>query len=53
MGRKVEPSEMEDLPAEAHLTGQQLCEAIRQYSLAQYGLMAKSCLEQLGCPRNR
>ena len=48
MGRKVGPTEMEDLPPEAHLTGQQLCESIRQYALAQYGLMAKVVLNSWG-----
>lgn len=48
MGRKVDPNEADDLPAEAHLTGQQLCEAIRQYALAQYGLMAKIVLNSWG-----
>tara|TARA_B100000700_G_scaffold64608_3_gene71264 strand:- start:1881 stop:2327 length:447 start_codon:yes stop_codon:yes gene_type:complete len=37
-----------DLPEEAHLTGQQLCEAIRQYSLAQFGYMAKTVLNSWG-----
>lgn len=30
---------------ERHLTGQQLCEAIRQYSLSQFGYMAKVVLK--------
>ncbi len=30
---------------ERHLTGQQLCEAIRQYSINQYGYMARVVLE--------
>jgi uncharacterized repeat protein (TIGR04138 family) len=34
--------------AERHLTGQQLCEAIRQYALDQYGMMAKSVLNSWG-----
>ena len=34
--------------AERHLTGQQLCEASRQYALDQYGLMAKKVLESWG-----
>ncbi|MCC7086269.1 MAG: hypothetical protein IT427_14800 [Pirellulales bacterium] len=33
---------------ERHLTGQQLCEAIRQFALDQYGLMAKSVLNSWG-----
>jgi uncharacterized repeat protein (TIGR04138 family) len=31
-----------------HLTGQELCEAIRQYALEQYGYMAKCVLNQWG-----
>jgi uncharacterized repeat protein (TIGR04138 family) len=34
--------------AERHLTGQQLCEAIRQYALDQYGLLAKPVLNSWG-----
>lgn len=33
---------------ENHITGQQLCEAIRQYSLQQYGYMAKTVLNTWG-----
>jgi uncharacterized repeat protein (TIGR04138 family) len=33
---------------ERHLTGQQLCEAIRQYALEQYGRMAKCVLNSWG-----
>lgn len=33
---------------EHHITGQQLCEAIRQYSLNQYGYMAKVVLNSWG-----
>jgi len=33
---------------EHHLTGQQLCEAIRQYALEQYGYMAKVVLNNWG-----
>ena len=34
--------------AERHLTGQELCEAIRLYALEQYGYMAKSVLNYWG-----
>ncbi|MEM8864865.1 MAG: Minf_1886 family protein [Planctomycetota bacterium] len=34
--------------AERHVTGQDLCEAIRQYALSQYGLLAKSVLNHWG-----
>ncbi len=33
---------------ERHLTGQQLCEAIRLYALEQYGYMAKTVLNNWG-----
>ena len=33
---------------EQHLTGQQLCDAIRQYAISQYGLMAKTVLNSWG-----
>jgi len=48
------PAESEDEPegggreSERHLTGQQLCEAIRQYALEQYGYMAKCVLNSWG-----
>jgi uncharacterized repeat protein (TIGR04138 family) len=35
-------------PAERHLTGQELCEAIRQYALEQYGYMARCVLDSWG-----
>jgi uncharacterized repeat protein (TIGR04138 family) len=31
-----------------HITGQQLCEAIRRYAVEQYGMMAKSVLNEWG-----
>lgn len=34
--------------AERHLTGQELCEAIRRYALDQFGLMAKCVLNSWG-----
>jgi uncharacterized repeat protein (TIGR04138 family) len=34
--------------SERHLTGQQLCEAIRQYAVDQYGLMAETVLKNWG-----
>jgi uncharacterized repeat protein (TIGR04138 family) len=40
------PSEEEQ--AEQHLTGQQLCEAIRRYAQEQYGYMAKCVLNSWG-----
>jgi len=53
--RASEPGEDEPDPEpdseqrpERHLTGQQLCEAIRRYALQQYGLMAKVVLADWG-----
>jgi len=43
-----EPAESGERPPERHLTGQELCEAIRQYALEEYGYMAKSVLNSLG-----
>jgi uncharacterized repeat protein (TIGR04138 family) len=37
-----------DKRAERHLTGQQLCEAIRQFALEQFGYMAKCVLNSWG-----
>lgn len=48
------PEPVEHDPAEGpqrHLTGQQLCEAIRQYSLEQYGYLAKCVLNSWGIHR--
>jgi uncharacterized repeat protein (TIGR04138 family) len=48
-GKEKEKPESEQEPeTERHLTGQQLCEAIRQYALEQYGLMAKCVLNSWG-----
>ncbi len=43
-----EPEEGGAKEAERHLTGQQLCEAIRQYALEQYGYMAECVLNSWG-----
>jgi uncharacterized repeat protein (TIGR04138 family) len=40
--------EEEESGGEQHVTGQELCEAIRQYALQQYGYMAKSVLNHWG-----
>jgi uncharacterized repeat protein (TIGR04138 family) len=37
-----------EVEEERHITGQQLCEAIRQFALEQYGGMAKSVLAHWG-----
>lgn len=38
----------EEPPPGAHLTGQQLCEAVRQFALQQYGYLAKLVLNRWG-----
>ncbi|MBX3422060.1 MAG: hypothetical protein KF752_10955 [Pirellulaceae bacterium] len=38
----------EDGEGEHHINGQQLCEAIRQYALSQFGYMAKTVLNSWG-----
>jgi uncharacterized repeat protein (TIGR04138 family) len=43
-----ETSEEGGPQVEQHLTGQQLCEAIRLYAVQQYGLMAKTVLNSWG-----
>ncbi len=48
LGRASQSSSDEESPQEAHLTGQQLCQAIRQYALEQYGYMAKWVLGTWG-----
>ena len=42
------PSGDESDGTERHLTGQQLCEAIRRYAVDQYGMLAKSVLNSWG-----
>ena len=44
MGKPSETPES----AESHLTGQQLCEAIRIYAIEQFGLMARAVLQNWG-----
>ncbi len=52
MGQATEEAaESEDIQAEAHLTGQQLCQAIRVYSIEQFGLMARVVLNNWGITR--
>jgi uncharacterized repeat protein (TIGR04138 family) len=41
-------SELDEIPAESHLTGQQLCEAIRLFAGDRFGLMAKVVLNSWG-----
>jgi uncharacterized repeat protein (TIGR04138 family) len=51
--RVSEPASEDDTDEEArqpqrHVTGQELCEAIRQYALREYGFMAKTVLNSWG-----
>ncbi|MEM7312259.1 MAG: Minf_1886 family protein [Planctomycetota bacterium] len=48
MGSDQPPVDAEGDEVEKHLTGQQLCEAIRQYAIEQYGLMAQTVLKNWG-----
>jgi uncharacterized repeat protein (TIGR04138 family) len=52
MGLGVAPprddEEDEDDEAERHVTGQQLCRAIQQYAIQQYGLLARNVLRHWG-----
>jgi uncharacterized repeat protein (TIGR04138 family) len=51
LGMGAAPSHEESEPPsghERHLTGQELCEAIRLYALDQYGYMAKCVLNSYG-----
>ncbi len=42
------PAADTDDEPERHVTGQQLCEAIRQYAIQQYGMLAKNVLSEWG-----
>ena len=44
----AEEEDPEQSPPERHVTGQQLCEAIRQYAVEQYGYLAKVVLNSWG-----
>jgi uncharacterized repeat protein (TIGR04138 family) len=46
LGRPLSDDPDDEL--QRHVTGQQLCEAIRRYAVQQYGLMAKSVLNEWG-----
>ncbi|NLX56275.1 MAG: hypothetical protein GXY58_14295 [Planctomycetaceae bacterium] len=48
MGQPAQASEADDPQPEAHLTGQQLCEAIRIYAIEQFGLMSRVVLNNWG-----
>lgn len=47
-GRKKTKTAAAEESPENHLSGQQLCQAIRQYALEQYGYMAKCVLNNWG-----
>ena len=46
-----DPESEEEAVAERHVSGQELCEAIRQFALDQYGYMAKTVLNNWGIRR--
>jgi uncharacterized repeat protein (TIGR04138 family) len=48
MKMPAQPGESEEGKADRHLTGQQLCQAIREYALEQYGYLAKTVLNSWG-----
>ena len=50
-GEPPAEAESEDPPPERHVTGQELCEAVRRYALDQYGYMAKTVLNSWGIHR--
>jgi uncharacterized repeat protein (TIGR04138 family) len=43
-----QPGEGEEGKSDQHLTGQQLCQAIREYAVEQYGYLAKTVLNSWG-----
>jgi uncharacterized repeat protein (TIGR04138 family) len=47
-GGSASQEEEESDEPQQHVTGQELCEAIRQYALRQYGYMAKTVLNSWG-----
>ncbi len=52
MGNEVSCSEPSDeAPTEQHVTGQELCEAIRRYASKQYGFLAQDVLASWGIHR--
>jgi uncharacterized repeat protein (TIGR04138 family) len=50
-GSAEETGEGEESEVERHVTGQELCEAIRLYALEQFGYMAQSVLAHWGVKR--
>jgi uncharacterized repeat protein (TIGR04138 family) len=47
-GVQAVPTERAEKRPERHLSGQELCEAIRRYALEQYGYLAKNVLNSWG-----
>lgn len=45
---ELEEDELEDDEEEHHVTGQELCRAIQQYAINQYGFLARSVLNHWG-----
>jgi len=45
---RARPGKPRKKPAEQHLTGQELCEAARQYAIQQYGYLARTVLGTWG-----
>lgn len=52
-GASTEREKDEDAGPQRHVTGQELCEAIRQFALEQYGYMAKLVLGNWGMHSTR
>ena len=48
LAQQLDAGDADEPHVERHLTGQQLCEAIRLYALEQFGLMAKVVLNSWG-----
>lgn len=48
MGQHASEHPADPPPPEAHVTGQQLCEAIRLFAVEQFGMMAKLVLNNWG-----
>ena len=48
LGSQQPAEEGADVEVEQHISGQQLCEAIREYAIEQYGFMAPTVLRRWG-----
>ncbi len=44
LGHQDDETEQADLMASRHVTGQQLCDGLREFAIEQYGLMARTVL---------